>query len=161
MFVVFIWTFFPLVLPRKKQMLFLCGVEVEVSFSALYTNVLVVFATLKSMDSHTQDCTVTLSSLPVSIYLCALFIAFGDSFRAATRPNLLEMVIINCIVTHNIFFSLSFVWLSQVEYVQMLHFPSITRNYSMVTFVPAFCCFRKFCPYIDFLFCHRYRQNRM
>lgn len=78
MFVVFILTFFPLVLPRKKQMLFLCGVEVEVSFSALYTNVLVVFATLKSITSHTQDCTVTLSSLPVSIYLCALFIAVGD-----------------------------------------------------------------------------------
>lgn len=59
-------------------MLFLCGVEVEVSFSALYTNVLVVFATLKSIRSHTQDCTVTLSSLPVSIYLCALFIAVGN-----------------------------------------------------------------------------------
>ncbi|XP_011605145.1 mucosa-associated lymphoid tissue lymphoma translocation protein 1 [Takifugu rubripes] len=52
------------VLPRKKQMLFLCGVEVQVSFSALYSNVLVVFATLKSICSHIQDCTVTLSSLP-------------------------------------------------------------------------------------------------
>lgn len=49
-------------------MLFLCGVEVEVSFSALYTNVLVVFATLKSTGHKTQDCTVTLTSIPVSIY---------------------------------------------------------------------------------------------
>lgn len=74
MFVVFILTFFPLVLPRKKQMLFLCGVEVEVSFSALYTNVLVVFATLKSIDSHTQDCTVTLSSIPVSTFIDVHFL---------------------------------------------------------------------------------------
>lgn len=68
----FLGIFFPLVLPLKKQMLFLCGVEVEVSFSALYANVLVVFATLKSTGHKTQDCTVTMSSIPVSIYLYQL-----------------------------------------------------------------------------------------
>lgn len=48
--------------------MFLCGVEVEVSFSALYSNVLVAFATVKNTGHQTQDCTVTLSSLPVSMF---------------------------------------------------------------------------------------------
>lgn len=56
-------------LPQKKQLLFPCGVKVEVSFSALFSNVLVAFATIKTTGNHTQDCTVTLSSTPVSIYL--------------------------------------------------------------------------------------------
>lgn len=93
-------------------MLFLCGVEVEVSFSALYTNVLMVFATLKSIGHHTQDCTVTLSSIPVSIYLCALV----GLLLAKMIENLHRLLaktlclIINCVVTHNIFgFSLSLV----------------------------------------------------
>ena len=47
--------------------MFLCGVEVEVSFSALFSNVLVAFATVKTTGPRTQDCTVTLSSKPVSI----------------------------------------------------------------------------------------------
>lgn len=54
-------------LPQKKLLRFLCGVEVEVSFSALFSNVLVAFATVKTVGDHTQDCTVTLSSTPVSI----------------------------------------------------------------------------------------------
>uniref|UniRef100_A0A3Q1ESL6 Mucosa-associated lymphoid tissue lymphoma translocation protein 1-like n=1 Tax=Acanthochromis polyacanthus TaxID=80966 RepID=A0A3Q1ESL6_9TELE len=40
------------------------GVEVEVSFSALFSNVLVAFATVKTTGPHTQDCTVTLRSVP-------------------------------------------------------------------------------------------------
>ncbi|XP_070827870.1 mucosa-associated lymphoid tissue lymphoma translocation protein 1 [Chaetodon trifascialis] len=51
-------------LPRKKRLMFLCGVEVEVSFSALFSNVLVAFATVKTTGPRTQDCTVTLSSIP-------------------------------------------------------------------------------------------------
>lgn len=47
--------------------MFLCGVEVEVSFSALYSNVLVAFASVKSTVPQTQDCTVTLSTIPVNI----------------------------------------------------------------------------------------------
>lgn len=51
-------------LPRKKRLKFPCGVEVEVSFSALFSNVLVAFATVKTTGPCTQDCTVTLSSKP-------------------------------------------------------------------------------------------------
>ncbi|XP_034734146.1 mucosa-associated lymphoid tissue lymphoma translocation protein 1 [Etheostoma cragini] len=51
-------------LPRKKRLKFVCGVEVEVSFSALFSNVLVAFATVKTTGPRTQDCTVTLSSTP-------------------------------------------------------------------------------------------------
>ncbi|XP_059190442.1 mucosa-associated lymphoid tissue lymphoma translocation protein 1 [Centropristis striata] len=51
-------------LPRKKRLKFSCGVEVEVSFSALFSNVLVAFATVKTTGPRTQDCTVTLSSIP-------------------------------------------------------------------------------------------------
>uniref|UniRef100_A0A3P9NPM2 Mucosa-associated lymphoid tissue lymphoma translocation protein 1-like n=1 Tax=Poecilia reticulata TaxID=8081 RepID=A0A3P9NPM2_POERE len=51
-------------LPRKKQLMFPCGVKVEVSFSALFSNVLVAFATIKATPDQTQDCTVTLSSNP-------------------------------------------------------------------------------------------------
>ncbi|XP_054476056.1 mucosa-associated lymphoid tissue lymphoma translocation protein 1 [Anoplopoma fimbria] len=49
-------------LPPKKRLMFECAVEVEVSFSALFSNVLVAFATVKT--KGTQDCTVTLSSIP-------------------------------------------------------------------------------------------------
>ncbi|XP_044048022.1 mucosa-associated lymphoid tissue lymphoma translocation protein 1 isoform X3 [Siniperca chuatsi] len=51
-------------LPRKTRLMFICGVEVEVSFSALFSNVLVAFATVKTTGQRTQDCTVTLSSIP-------------------------------------------------------------------------------------------------
>lgn len=51
-------------LPQKKCLKYLCGVEVEVSFSALFSNVMVVFASVKSTAHQTQDCTVTLSSIP-------------------------------------------------------------------------------------------------
>uniref|UniRef100_A0A3B3E2F3 MALT paracaspase 3 n=1 Tax=Oryzias melastigma TaxID=30732 RepID=A0A3B3E2F3_ORYME len=51
-------------LPRRKQLMFLCGAEVELSFSALFSNVLVVFASVKTTDNRAQDCTVTLSSIP-------------------------------------------------------------------------------------------------
>ncbi|KAM9376830.1 mucosa-associated lymphoid tissue lymphoma translocation protein 1 [Pholidichthys leucotaenia] len=53
-------------LPRKKRLKFSCGVEVEVSFSALFSNVLVVFATLRTTGPHAQDCTVTLRSIPTT-----------------------------------------------------------------------------------------------
>uniref|UniRef100_A0A1A8R624 Mucosa associated lymphoid tissue lymphoma translocation gene 1b n=1 Tax=Nothobranchius rachovii TaxID=451742 RepID=A0A1A8R624_9TELE len=51
-------------LPRRKLLRFLCGVEVELSFSALFSNVLVAFANIKTVGDHTQDCTVVLSSIP-------------------------------------------------------------------------------------------------
>ncbi|CAL8262046.1 unnamed protein product [Merluccius merluccius] len=51
-------------LPGKKRLLFRCGVEVEVSFSALFSNAMVVFGTVKTTGPKTQDCSVTLSSTP-------------------------------------------------------------------------------------------------
>lgn len=59
---------FLLELPQRRHLTFFCGVEIEISFSALYSNVLVAFATVKSTDRSTQDCTVMLSSLPVSMF---------------------------------------------------------------------------------------------
>eukprot|EP00064_Thunnus_orientalis_P007026 superscaffoldBa00000757_g7045 len=56
-------------LPQKKRLMFLCGVEVEVSFSALFSNILVAFATLKTKGPRTQDCTITLSSIPESLVI--------------------------------------------------------------------------------------------
>ncbi|CAG5958025.1 unnamed protein product [Menidia menidia] len=51
-------------LPQKTKLMFPCGVEVEISFSALFSNVLVAFATVKTTSDHAQDYTVTLSSTP-------------------------------------------------------------------------------------------------
>uniref|UniRef100_A0A3P8W5W7 Mucosa-associated lymphoid tissue lymphoma translocation protein 1-like n=1 Tax=Cynoglossus semilaevis TaxID=244447 RepID=A0A3P8W5W7_CYNSE len=51
-------------LPEKQCLRFPCGVEVEVSFSALFSNVLVIFATVKTISPQAQDCTVALSSTP-------------------------------------------------------------------------------------------------
>lgn len=51
-------------LPRKKRLIFICGVEVEVSFSALFSNVMEAFASIKALGNQTQDCTVDLSSIP-------------------------------------------------------------------------------------------------
>ncbi|XP_061679544.1 mucosa-associated lymphoid tissue lymphoma translocation protein 1 [Syngnathoides biaculeatus] len=51
-------------LPEKRQLTFLCGVEVEVSFSALFSNVMVTFGVIKTTSSKTDNCTITLSSIP-------------------------------------------------------------------------------------------------
>ncbi|XP_077373064.1 mucosa-associated lymphoid tissue lymphoma translocation protein 1 [Festucalex cinctus] len=51
-------------LPKKKRLMFLCGVEVEVSFSALFSNVLVAFGVIKTTGPKTDNCTMTLSSIP-------------------------------------------------------------------------------------------------
>ncbi|KAK7891570.1 hypothetical protein WMY93_023533 [Mugilogobius chulae] len=51
-------------LPQKKCLKFPCGAEVEVGFSALFSNVLVAFANVKRSDPHIMDCTVGLSSTP-------------------------------------------------------------------------------------------------
>ncbi|XP_028813523.1 mucosa-associated lymphoid tissue lymphoma translocation protein 1 isoform X3 [Denticeps clupeoides] len=52
------------VLPGRKLLVFPCGVKVELSFSALFSNVLVVFATVKDMGPRAKDCTVNLKSRP-------------------------------------------------------------------------------------------------
>ncbi|TNN57017.1 Mucosa-associated lymphoid tissue lymphoma translocation protein 1 [Liparis tanakae] len=56
-------------LPPKKRLMFVCGVEVELSFSALFSNVLVAFATVKTEGPRTQDCNVTLSSIPETLVI--------------------------------------------------------------------------------------------
>lgn len=50
-------------LPDKRYLKFPCGAEVEVGFSALFSNVLAVFARVRP-HPHTVDCTVALSSTP-------------------------------------------------------------------------------------------------
>lgn len=72
-------------LPRKKRLMFVCGVEVEVSFSALFSNVLVTFATVKTTGRRTQDCTVTLSSIP----------PMEDIFSGPGRSEEMETLLFN------------------------------------------------------------------
>uniref|UniRef100_A0AAV2L8L9 Uncharacterized protein n=1 Tax=Knipowitschia caucasica TaxID=637954 RepID=A0AAV2L8L9_KNICA len=51
-------------LPKKKSLQFPCGAEVEVGFSALFSNVLVVFANVRRSGPQATDCTLGLSSHP-------------------------------------------------------------------------------------------------
>ncbi|KAM9815578.1 mucosa-associated lymphoid tissue lymphoma translocation protein 1 [Syngnathus typhle] len=51
-------------LPRKRRLVFHCGVKVEVSFSALFSNVIVAFGVIKTTGPKTDNCTITLSSIP-------------------------------------------------------------------------------------------------
>ncbi|XP_030622573.1 mucosa-associated lymphoid tissue lymphoma translocation protein 1 [Chanos chanos] len=53
------------VLPGRKLVEFSCGAQVELSFSALFSNVMVVFGKVKSMGPVAVDCTVCLRSTPV------------------------------------------------------------------------------------------------
>ncbi|XP_063053588.1 mucosa-associated lymphoid tissue lymphoma translocation protein 1 isoform X2 [Engraulis encrasicolus] len=52
------------VLPKRERLVFPCGVVVELSFSALFSNVMVVFATVKDTGDKAQDCAVSLESSP-------------------------------------------------------------------------------------------------
>uniref|UniRef100_A0A3P9D5V5 Mucosa-associated lymphoid tissue lymphoma translocation protein 1 n=1 Tax=Maylandia zebra TaxID=106582 RepID=A0A3P9D5V5_9CICH len=63
--------------------------NVEVSFSALYSNVLVAFATVKTTGPHTQDCVVTLSSIPTMEDI------FSRSGRSEEMDSLLLMNNVN------------------------------------------------------------------
>ncbi|XP_062860635.1 mucosa-associated lymphoid tissue lymphoma translocation protein 1 [Trichomycterus rosablanca] len=51
------------VLPDRKLLDFSCGVQVELSFSALFSNVMLVFGTVKKTGPVAQDCTVELRSI--------------------------------------------------------------------------------------------------
>ncbi|XP_029951833.1 mucosa-associated lymphoid tissue lymphoma translocation protein 1 [Salarias fasciatus] len=70
-------------IPRKKRLVFLCGVEVEVSFSALFSNVMEAFATIKTLGTQTEDCTVSLRSIP------AMEDIFSRSGRSEEMDSLL------------------------------------------------------------------------
>ncbi|XP_051726267.1 mucosa-associated lymphoid tissue lymphoma translocation protein 1 isoform X2 [Ctenopharyngodon idella] len=53
------------VLPGRRTLDFQhCGVQVELCFSALFSNVLVVFGTVRSTNTVAQDCTLILESQP-------------------------------------------------------------------------------------------------
>lgn len=55
------------VLPGRKFLNFQNGaVQVELSFSALFSNVLVVFGTVRNTNALAQECTLLLESEPVS-----------------------------------------------------------------------------------------------
>lgn len=51
-------------LPQKQCLKYMCGVEVELSFSALFSNVLVLFGSVKKTGPYTDNCTLTLTSIP-------------------------------------------------------------------------------------------------
>ncbi|XP_041082618.1 mucosa-associated lymphoid tissue lymphoma translocation protein 1-like [Polyodon spathula] len=52
-------------LPERRVLKFPCGTEVELSFSALFSNIITVFATVKKTGWKTMDCSVSLQSTPV------------------------------------------------------------------------------------------------
>ncbi|KAK1160739.1 hypothetical protein AOXY_G19547 [Acipenser oxyrinchus oxyrinchus] len=52
-------------LPERRVLKFPCGTEVELSFSALFSNMITVFATVKKTGWKTMDCSVSLQSTPV------------------------------------------------------------------------------------------------
>lgn len=74
--------------------MFLCGVEVELSFSALFSNVLVAFATVKTTGPRTQDCTVILSSRPVNIYFYLKLSIFLSSFAVIQMERICRVAFI-------------------------------------------------------------------
>uniref|UniRef100_A0A4W5KIP1 MALT paracaspase 3 n=1 Tax=Hucho hucho TaxID=62062 RepID=A0A4W5KIP1_9TELE len=75
-------------LPRQKLLIFTCGVEVEVSFSALFSNVMVAFGTVKTTGSRAQDCTITLRSTP----------AMEDIFSSPGRSGEMDSLLLNNLV---------------------------------------------------------------
>ncbi|KAI1889627.1 hypothetical protein AGOR_G00164890 [Albula goreensis] len=52
-------------LPERQRLVFPCGVEVELSFSALFSNIMVVFATVKTRSPQVLDHSLSLRSTPV------------------------------------------------------------------------------------------------
>ncbi|KAG7473278.1 hypothetical protein MATL_G00093970 [Megalops atlanticus] len=52
-------------LPERRTLAFPCGAEVELSFSALFSNVVIVFAVVKGTGRQVLDCSVLLRSNPV------------------------------------------------------------------------------------------------
>ncbi|KAG9352178.1 hypothetical protein JZ751_020591 [Albula glossodonta] len=54
-------------LPERQRLVFPCGVEVELSFSALFSNIMVVFATVKTRSPQVLDHSLSLRSTPKSL----------------------------------------------------------------------------------------------
>ncbi|XP_066557918.1 mucosa-associated lymphoid tissue lymphoma translocation protein 1 isoform X2 [Amia ocellicauda] len=51
-------------LPERRLLSFACGVEVELSFFALFSNVMIMYATVKRTPPTAMDCSVNLRSIP-------------------------------------------------------------------------------------------------
>uniref|UniRef100_W5NBM8 MALT paracaspase 3 n=1 Tax=Lepisosteus oculatus TaxID=7918 RepID=W5NBM8_LEPOC len=51
-------------LPERRVLVFPCGAEVELSFSALFSNVMIAFASLKRAGRGAADCSLSLRSEP-------------------------------------------------------------------------------------------------
>ncbi|RXN05355.1 mucosa-associated lymphoid tissue lymphoma translocation 1-like isoform X1 [Labeo rohita] len=74
------------VLPGRRSLDFqYCGVKVELSFSALFSNVLVVFGTLRNTRAVAQDCTLILESEP----------RMQDIFSASGRSEEMDSLLAN------------------------------------------------------------------
>ncbi|XP_073706946.1 mucosa-associated lymphoid tissue lymphoma translocation protein 1 [Garra rufa] len=74
------------VLPGRRSLDFqYCGVKVELSFSALFSNVLVVFGTVRNTSAMAQDCTLILESEP----------QMQDIFSASGRSEEMDSLLVN------------------------------------------------------------------
>ncbi|XP_016102173.1 mucosa-associated lymphoid tissue lymphoma translocation protein 1 homolog [Sinocyclocheilus grahami] len=74
------------VLPCRRSLDFqYCGVKVELSFSALFSNVLVVFATVRNSSAMAQDCTLILESEP----------QMQDIFSGSGRSEEMDSLLVN------------------------------------------------------------------
>ncbi|XP_071020414.1 mucosa-associated lymphoid tissue lymphoma translocation protein 1-like [Oncorhynchus clarkii lewisi] len=78
-------------LPHQKLLIFTCGVEVEVSFSALFSNVMVAFGRVITTGPRAQDCTITLRSTP----------AMEDVFSSPGRSGEMDSLLLNNLVAEN------------------------------------------------------------
>nr|XP_046163754.1 mucosa-associated lymphoid tissue lymphoma translocation protein 1-like isoform X3 [Oncorhynchus gorbuscha] len=78
-------------LPHQKLLIFTCGVQVEVSFSALFSNVMVAFGRVKTTGPRAQDCTITLRSTP----------AMEDIFSSPGRSSEMDSLLLNNLVAEN------------------------------------------------------------
>ncbi|KAJ8417345.1 hypothetical protein AAFF_G00285720 [Aldrovandia affinis] len=52
-------------LPERQTLAFPCGAQVELCFSALFSNVIIIFATVKATGHGIMDCSLSLRSNPV------------------------------------------------------------------------------------------------
>ncbi|XP_026860409.2 mucosa-associated lymphoid tissue lymphoma translocation protein 1 isoform X3 [Electrophorus electricus] len=73
------------VLPGRRCVDFPCGIQVELSFSALFSNVMLVFGTMRDTGSKAQDCTVNLSSIP----------AMEDIFSGSSRSDEMDSLLLS------------------------------------------------------------------
>ncbi|KAG7468218.1 hypothetical protein MATL_G00140500 [Megalops atlanticus] len=74
-------------LPERRKLAFPCGVEVELSFSALFSNVIVIFATVKTTKPCTLDCSIILRSCPI----------MEDVFSGAGRSDEMDSLLLNSV----------------------------------------------------------------